>query len=125
MLASNVTISSHLALFQIRTIEFTEFNNGTTPELCPSKIRLYVNRDNLGFEDCDDVDPVQVLDLTSEDMKRSIPLKYVKYQRVKSLTLFIEDNQGGDVTALGGLKLFGFPVDNTNMADFKKSQQQM
>jgi PITH domain len=108
---------------QIREIEFTEFNNGMDPESNPSKIHLYVNRENLGFEDCDDVDPTQTLHLTTEDMRRPIQLKYVKYQRVKSLTLFIEDNQGGDVTALGGIKLFGFPVTGTNMTEFKKQQQ--
>lgn len=101
----------------------SEFNNGMNPELNPSKIQLYVNRENLGFEDCDDVDPTQTLHLTAEDMKKPIQLKYVKYQRVKSLTLFIEDNQGGDITALGGIKLFGFPVDSVNMSDFKKQQE--
>ena len=104
-------------------IELTEFNNGINPELNPSKIHIYVNRENLGFEDCDDVDPTQTLHLTAVDMKKPIQLKYVKYQRVHSLTLFIEDNQGGDVTALGGIKLFGFSVSSTNMAEFKKQQQ--
>jgi hypothetical protein len=47
----------------------------------------------------------------------------VLYQRVKSLTLFIEDNQGGDVTALGGLKLYGRPTSNVNMAEFKKQPE--
>lgn len=56
-------------------------------------------------------------------MKKPIQLKYVKYQRVHSLTLYIEDNQGGDLTALGGIKFFGFPVSSTNMSDFKKQQQ--
>jgi hypothetical protein len=87
---------------------------------------LYVNRENLGFEDIDDIDPTQTLHLTSEDLKETsdpILLKYVKYQRVKSLTLFIEDNQGGEVTALGGIKLFGRPVASTNMADFKKNPE--
>jgi len=63
--------------------------------------------------------------LTAEDMKKGpIQLKYVKYQRVKSLTLFIEDNQGGEITALGGLKLTGRPVTSTNMAEFKKNPEQ-
>jgi hypothetical protein len=96
------------------------------PELNPSKIHLFVNRENLGFEDCDDVDPTQTLQLTTNDLKESaeaIQLKYVKFQRVKCLTLYIEDNQGGEITAIGGLRLFGRPVDNTNMADFKKKQE--
>ena len=94
------------------------------PERNPTEIRLYVNRENLGFEDCDDVDPTQTLHLTTEDLKESAPfinLKYVKFQRVKSLTLFVVDNQGGDVTALGGLRLMGRPVAGTNMNDFKKN----
>ena len=73
-------------------------------------MNLYVNRTNLGFEDCDDVEATQTLQLNDEDLKENGPatqLKYVKYQRVKSLTIFIEENQGGDVTCLGGLKLFG------------------
>jgi PITH domain len=96
------------------------------PEENPSKIHIYVNRENLGFEDCEDVDPTQTLHLTTEDLKESaepILLKYVKYQRVKSITLFVEDNQGGDVTALGGIKIYGRPVESTNMADFKKNPQ--
>lgn len=93
------------------------------PESNPSKIHLYVNRENLGFEDASDVDPTQTLHLTAEDMKSPVQLKYVKYQRVKSLTLFIEDNQGGEITALGGIKLMGRPVSSTNMAEFKKQQQ--
>jgi PITH domain len=121
--------ASHLFLWhnQVRSIKFTEFNNGMDPESNPSKIHLFVNRENLGFEDCEDVDPTQTLHLTTEDLKESaepILLKYVKYQRVKSLTLFIEDNQGGDITALGGLKLYGRPVVSTNMADFKKQQHE-
>ena len=80
----------------------------------------------MGFEDCEDVEPTQTLHLTAEDLKASadpINLKYVKYQRVVSLTLFIEDNQGGEITALGGIKLFGRPVVGTNMNDFKKNPQ--
>jgi hypothetical protein len=110
---------------QIRSIKLTEFNNGLDPESNPSKIHLFVNRENLGFEDCEDVDPTQTLHLTSEDLKESaapIQLKFVKYQRVKSLTLFIEDNQGGEVTALGSLKIFGRPIMSMNMNDFKRSQ---
>lgn len=90
----------------------------------PSIIHLFVNRENLGFEDCDDVDPTQTIELPdASSMKNLIPLKFVKFQRVKSLTLYIADNHGGDVTAIGGLKIHGFPVDTVNMNDFKKQQE--
>ena len=110
---------------QVRMIEFVAFNNGIDPELNPSTVHIFVNRENLGFEDCDDVDPTQTLDLTTDEttMNTPIQLKFVKYQRVKSLTLFISDNNGGDITALGGIKIYGFPVDTVNMNDFKKQQE--
>ena len=95
---------------QIRSIKFTEYNGGVDPESNPNKVHLFVNRNNLGFEDCEDVEAEQTLELTAEDLKESSPptgIKYVKFQRVKSLTIFIEDNQGGEVSALGGLKFFG------------------
>lgn len=112
-----------IALSQVHSLKFTEFNQGINPEENPTKIQLYINRENLGFEDCEDVDPEQILELTAADLKENadpIALKYVKFQRVKSLTFFIEDNAGGDVSAMGGLKIFGRPVATTNMKDFKK-----
>jgi PITH domain len=111
---------------KIKSIKFVEFNGGLDPESNPSKVHLFVNRENMGFEDCDDVDPTQTLHLTSEDLKEGaepIALRYVLYQRVTSLTIFVEDNQGGEVTALGGIKLYGRPTDNVNMADFKKQPE--
>lgn len=109
---------------KLRSIKFIEFNNGMDPESNPSKVHLYVNRENLGFEDCGDVDPTQTLHLTSEDLKESsepIALKFVRFQRVKTITLFIEDNQGGDITALGGLIFIGIPIHGTKMSEFKKT----
>ena len=113
---------------QVRSIKFTEFNNGVDPELHPTTVKLYVNRENLGFEDIDDVDATQEFVLTPEDLRESsdpIPLKFVKFQRVRSITFFIEENNGGEITALGSLKLFGRPIATTNMSDFKKNPNQM
>lgn len=104
-------------------MKFTEYNNGTEPENNPTKILLFVNRNNIGFEDVDDFDPTTTIELTSEDLKQNadtILLKFVNYQRVNSITIFVEDNNGGDITALGGLKFYGKTVATTNMADFKK-----
>mmetsp|Transcript_20200 Transcript_20200/g.26047 ORF Transcript_20200/g.26047 Transcript_20200/m.26047 type:complete len:193 (+) Transcript_20200:135-713(+) len=111
---------------KIKAMKFVAFNNGVDPESNPSKVHLYVNRENLGFEDCDDVDPQQTLHLTAEDLKEGadpINLKYVLFQRVSSLTIFIEDNQGGEITAIGALKLIGRSIVGTNMSDFKKQAE--
>ena len=113
---------------KIKTIKFTEFNNGADPESNPTKVYVFVNRENLGFEDIQDVDPTQTFELTAEDLRESsnpLPTKFVKFQRVRTLTFFIEDNQGSEVTALGSLRLMGRPVATTNMSDFKKNPNQM
>ena len=105
-------------------MKFTEFNNGTDPELNPSKIHLFLNRE-VGFEDWEDVDPTQTHHLTAEDLKETAdptPLKYVKFQRVRNITLFIEDNAGGNISALGALKFIGRPVATVNMDEFKKQK---
>jgi hypothetical protein len=78
---------------------------------------------NLNVQDIEDVDPAQTVTLTSADLKESsnpIDLYYVKFQRVKSLTFYIEENDGGDITAIGGLRIMGKTVATTNMKDFKK-----
>ena len=75
------------------------------------------------LQDVEDVDPAQTITLTTSNLSEiaeAIDLYYVKFQRVKSLTFFIEDNAGGDVTAIGGLKIMGKTVATTNMNDFKK-----
>ena len=120
------SLTASFSCAQVHSVKFTEYNQGVNPEENPSKIHIYVNRENLGFEDCDDVEPEQTLELTAADLRETadpITLKYVKFQRVKSLTFYIEDNAGGDVTALGALRLFGRPVTTTNMNDFKKQQE--
>lgn len=108
---------------KVHSIKFTEYNMGSEPENNPTVVKIFANRCNLGFEDVDDVDPTQEFELEAEDLRESSDpclLKFVKFQRCRSITIFVEDNAGGDVSALGGLKLFGNTVSTTNMADFKK-----
>jgi hypothetical protein len=68
------------------------------------------------------VDADQTIELTPEDLRMGaepILLKLLKFPRVSSITIFIEENDGGEVSALGGLKIYGKPIATTNMADFK------
>lgn len=68
------------------------------------------------------MDATQTIELTPEDLREGAEpmlLKFVKFQRVSSITIFVEENDGGEVSALGGLQLYGKSVATTNMADFK------
>mmetsp|Transcript_8892 Transcript_8892/g.16076 ORF Transcript_8892/g.16076 Transcript_8892/m.16076 type:complete len:192 (+) Transcript_8892:92-667(+) len=107
---------------KVKSIKFTEWNKGANPDMNPLTVHIHVNRVNLGFEDIEDVDPTQSITLTSSDLQEisdAIDVYYVKFQRVKSLTFFVEDNAGADVTAIGGLKIMGKTLASTNMNDFK------
>lgn len=110
---------------RVKSVKFTEWNRGADPDTNPVTVHMHVNRVNLGFEDVEDVEPAQTLTLTSSDLRetaKAIDLYFVKFQRVKSLTFFVEDNAGADVTAIGGLQIMGKTVATTNMNDFKTKQ---
>lgn len=52
-------------------------------------VKLYANRANLGFSDAGDVEPTQTLELSADDLRpgKEVELRYVKFQRVKSITV--------------------------------------
>lgn len=48
-------------------------------------------------------------------------LRYVKFQNVNNIQLFVADNQGDvDNTCVQSLRLYGTPVSAMNMQDFKR-----
>lgn len=52
-------------------------------------MRLYLNRQSMGFSDTDDMEPAQTLELTPEDLVAGSVsvLKFVKFQRVTGLSV--------------------------------------
>lgn len=50
-----------------------------------------------------------------------VNLRFVKFQNVQNIQLFVKDNQsGGDVTQIDHLAIIGSPISTTNMGDFKR-----
>jgi hypothetical protein len=89
----------------------------------PKSIKLYVNRPILGFDEVDSVEPTQTLDLTEEDYAddKLIPLRFVKWQSVSSVVIFIGSNLGEEeTTQLQQLIFVGQTVETTKMDDLKK-----
>ncbi|KAI8987441.1 PITH domain-containing protein [Mycotypha africana] len=92
----------------------------------PKTIKIYANRTNIGFDDADSIKETQILELTPEDFDDDnvVNLKFVRYQNITSITLFIVDNQEDEeTTQLQQLIFIGCPVETTNMGDFNKDQQ--
>ncbi|KAK7437715.1 hypothetical protein VKT23_018431 [Stygiomarasmius scandens] len=85
----------------------------------PKSIKLAVNRPSLGFEDIEDAgEPAiaQVLELSEEDVKEGKPiaLRFVRFQSVNSLHVFVGSNHGGEeVTRIDAIDVIGVPVETT------------
>ena len=92
----------------------------------PKTVKTYINRPAaLSFDDF--APPIEVLTLTADDLKADTPplaLRFVKYQSVGHLTLFVEDNQSGDdVTVIQEVRLYGTPLLATkDLSELKKEE---
>ncbi|XP_064596138.1 thioredoxin-like protein 1 [Liolophura sinensis] len=90
----------------------------------PKTIKIFINQPHtLDFDQCENMEPLQKFDLTPDDMKEgaTIGLRYVKYQNVQTVTIFVKDNQKGtETTQIDYIAFIGSPVSTTNMSDFKR-----
>jgi len=90
----------------------------------PKTVKLFINQPkSLDFDSAECMASVQTLTLTPADVESGavIPLMYVKFQNVSSITLFVKDNLGGEeTTQINHISFIGSPVGATNMADFKR-----
>jgi len=88
----------------------------------PRSLKLFVNRGSgFGFDDAEAEEPEQSIELSADSAGEKMLLKFVKFQAVHKLSVYIDGNVGDEETsALSGLKFFGAPVATTNMKDFKR-----
>jgi len=87
-------------------------------------VRIYVNNMNINFNDVDSIEPTDVIRLSASEASVGAQkdVKYVKFQNVRSLTLFVEDNQtDDDKTFLNNITFIGTVLAGTNMKDLKKT----
>lgn len=75
-------------------------------------MKLFANNPNIGFDDASTSTAEQTFELSEAQTKgeEAVETRYVKFQKVHSLSIFVESNQGGeDETRIDGLELFGDP----------------
>lgn len=91
-------------------------------ENCPKTLKLFCNKANLGFDDATEQIPVQTVDITQGpgiSNLVTIHLQANKWNRTDSITIFVEDNYGGDVSEIHSCKIFGTPLMGTDVAAIK------
>uniref|UniRef100_V5IBM9 Putative thioredoxin-like protein n=1 Tax=Ixodes ricinus TaxID=34613 RepID=V5IBM9_IXORI len=90
----------------------------------PKTLKLFINQPRtLGFDQALGMEPVQLLELSANDLDEGavIPLRYVKFQNVQNLQIFVKDNQSGsETTRINYLVVYGSPINTTNMGEFKR-----
>jgi len=121
-----VEFNQAVKLHSLRFKAPTTCTDGTSG---PKRVKLFINQPSqIDFDSAEQMAAVQELDLSPADIISTedgggalMALRYVKFQNVQNMTIFIVNNQNNDdVTALEYLQIIGMPVESTNMADFKR-----
>ncbi|CAO2594272.1 Thioredoxin-like protein 1, partial [Lemmus lemmus] len=105
---------------KLYSMKFQGPDNGQGPKY----VKIFINLPrSMDFEEAERSEPTQALELTEDDIKEDgiVPLRYVKFQNVNSVTLFVQSNQGEEeTTRISYFTFIGTPVQATNMNDFKR-----
>jgi len=90
----------------------------------PKTLRIFKNQPRtLDFGQAESFESIQDVDLSTDQLKgeKDVTLKFVKFQDVQNIQLFVKDNQNDEeVTEIEYLEIFGSPVATTNMKELKK-----
>ncbi|KAK7727694.1 Thioredoxin-like protein 1 [Botryosphaeria dothidea] len=117
---------------KVHTIHLTSFppqpseDNDEVP-MRPRTIKLYTNRaHNLGFEEAEDIPPTQEIAIKPEDWDASsgtakLELRYVKFQNITSLVVFVVDGEGdGEKVRLDRIRIIGESGEKREMGKLEK-----
>ncbi|KOC61011.1 Thioredoxin-like protein 1 [Habropoda laboriosa] len=90
----------------------------------PKNIKLFINQPRtIDFDMADSNTSIQDLTLSPKDIEEGNPiaLRYVKFQNVQNLQIFVKDNQtGSETTRIDNVAVFGSLISTTNMGEFKR-----
>lgn len=96
------------------------FREGIDKSCIPSSVKIFTNRNSSGFIDVESLNPVQTISREELLSGNEIPLRFVLFQNILSVQLFVEDNAGSDKTEIGEVEFFGMQAENMDMKEFKK-----
>lgn len=92
------------------------------PKDGPKNVKIFINQPvTFGFDQVPGL-AHQELEFTPKDLEGNlVNLRFVKFQNVQNIMLFIADNQSGsETTIIQELKFIGAPILTTKMDDFKR-----
>jgi len=116
---------------KIHTLHLTSIipssSDGTEVVARPKTIKLYTNRAHvLGFEEAEGIPPTQTITLSPSDWDEGshsakVELRFVKFQNVSSLVVFVVDAEGGvERTRLDRVRIVGDTGEKRSMGKLEK-----
>jgi hypothetical protein len=122
------------ATLKIHTLHITSLPPATSEDdddeetpLRPKTLHLFTNRaHNLGFEEADDIPATQKIELSPSDWDAEtgtakVELRFVKFQNVTSLVVFVVDGEGeGEKTRVDRLRIVGESGEKREMGKLEK-----
>jgi len=104
---------------KIHSLCFTAPDDGRGPK----SVKVFVNNPHMDFGSVDSTVPTQEFDLSPKELMGDTltPLKFVKFQNVTAVTVFVENSQGEKETSvISRLQFVGHPLDTSDMKQFKR-----
>jgi hypothetical protein len=92
----------------------------------PKTIKIFTNRPhNLGFDEAEDIPPTQEIEIGEDDWNAngtvSISLRFVRFQNISSLVLFVVDGDGdSEKVRLDRVRLIGESGEKREMGKLEK-----
>eukprot|EP00931_Biecheleriopsis_adriatica_P079458 TRINITY_DN52866_c0_g1_i1.p2 TRINITY_DN52866_c0_g1~~TRINITY_DN52866_c0_g1_i1.p2 ORF type:complete len:166 (-),score=55.15 TRINITY_DN52866_c0_g1_i1:53-550(-) len=89
-------------------------------EVAPTTVKLFQDKVSMGFEEGESEEGTQSLSLSPEEQEgKPVQLRFVKFQNVTSLQIFIAENLGAEQTSIKRIEFFGQPAASMDMKDWK------
>eukprot|EP01087_Luapelamoeba_hula_P011828 TRINITY_DN3267_c0_g1_i1.p1 TRINITY_DN3267_c0_g1~~TRINITY_DN3267_c0_g1_i1.p1 ORF type:complete len:308 (-),score=56.13 TRINITY_DN3267_c0_g1_i1:34-927(-) len=88
----------------------------------PKSVKVYANNPHMDFSSTDGP-ATQDFQLKPDELKDTTltPVRFVKFQNVTALTIFVESNQGdAETSVLTTVRFIGQSVDGSDMKNFKR-----
>ncbi|KAK3990335.1 PITH domain-containing protein [Cladorrhinum sp. PSN332] len=120
------------SMIKLHTIQITSLpptDGGDDDDEVPTRprtIKLFTNRPhNLDFDEAEDMAATQQIELSEKDWNAdgtaNIPLRYVKFQSINSLVLFVVDGESdSEKTRLDRIRLIGEAGEKREMGKLEK-----
>ncbi|CAF3666301.1 unnamed protein product [Adineta steineri] len=114
--SNEIELILHVKFMRLVTLHSISFkaleDNG------PKTVKLFLNRETVSFTDVKTNEPVEILEINKNHLTYGKPIefKFIKSQRIHSITFFFMDNQSNSKqTSIESVVFFGTPVNTIDI----------